>query len=111
MEYKQECCRCGFCCVVEVCPLGIKLGVPATDHPCRLLAYEGGEAVCVAVDVCPTLAPIFGIGVGCCIDATAIKSGRAFDFAELPASTKRWAALQSLAKLIPVSRQTPAAGS
>jgi hypothetical protein len=83
--YPYPCCRCGFCCIAETCPIGqATYGVPKS-YPCPGLSFDGDEASCkLALD--PYMV---GIGQGCCIRARAISGENTYDFASLPPSVKK----------------------
>ena len=85
MKYQNPCCRCGFCCLSETCPVGMKVyGIGKFDR-CPALSFEGDQAVCALVMMIPT-------GDGCCIKARAYKDGIKYDFASLPVALKQAAA-------------------
>ena len=97
--YLDACCRCGFCCLSEVCPAGLAIYRIKDKHAeCPGLRFDGDDAICL--EVADNLAcgiPVdqsFGIGAGCCIKARAFKDGRQYDFASLPVGLKRMAARQ-----------------
>jgi hypothetical protein len=85
-HYPFPCCRCGFCCLSETCPVGqVTYGVGKYD-PCPGLSFQGQTATC---EIALTNPEIIGIGPGCCIKARAIRAGVAYDFASLPPWLKR----------------------
>ena len=96
--YPDACCRCGFCCLSEVCPAGLAVyGIKDKHSRCPALDFDGDDAVCLEVrnrfrKGIPVV--VFGIGAGCCIKARAFKDGRQYDFASLPVGLKRMAARQ-----------------
>jgi len=103
--YPNPCCRCGFCCLTETCPVGMSYFEISKADPCLALFFDGDEATCTLVasfkydpfDRGKLLAPdlrrkLFGIGTGCCIKARAFKDGKEYDFASLSPELKRKAA-------------------
>ena len=96
--YPNPCCRCGFCCLSEVCPAGITMYAIDKHSKCLALIFDGNEACCRIVRDRTTLGyssvALFGIGAGCCIKARAYKDGVQYDFASLPPELKRIAAQQ-----------------
>ena len=57
------CNNCGWCCLIEVCPIGAEL-TGSTVAPCKLLVTKGDKHYCpLATD--PTIREILFIGVGC----------------------------------------------
>ena len=92
-KYPYPCCRCGYCCVSEVCPTGQRVYLVAQHDPCPALSFDDeGLAVCsLAVNAPnPEWAAFFiGVGEGCCIKARALAKGVTYDFAMLPPHIKR----------------------
>jgi len=87
MEYPNKCCRCGFCCLTEQCPVSISLYGDNFDV-CPALVFNGDVAACLIVKEIPGLVPV---GDGCCIKARAYKDGVEYDFASLSPELKRQA--------------------
>jgi len=86
-DFPFPCCRCGYCCLQEACPVAqIAFDIGKAD-PCPALRFDAlsGEAVCLLALEDPE---VIGVGVGCCIKATCIKDGVGYDFASLPPSLK-----------------------
>lgn len=81
-QYPFPCCRCGFCCISETCPIGRTYYGIKKHAPCPGLSFDGDMAACALANK-----PV-PIGDGCCIKARAIKGGRAYDFASLPPHLK-----------------------
>lgn len=83
--YPNPCCRCGFCCLAEPCPIIIReAGVER--GPCPFLDWDlAGLAVCRFLMERPERADEFGIGKGCCCAAHAVNAttGATYDFASL----------------------------
>lgn len=79
MKFPNKCCRCGFCCLHEQCPISIELH--GKKDICPVLSFNGETAVC-------GLAMIVPIGDGCCIKARAYKDNIEYDFASLPSIMK-----------------------
>jgi len=85
MKYPHPCCRCGFCCLSETCPVGrVVYGISKLDK-CPALSFEDNIATCLLSMSVPT-------GDGCCIKARAFKDGQEYDFASLPVAFKLGAA-------------------
>lgn len=80
-EFPNPCCRCGFCCLSTMCPIGEALY--GKQKWCPALSFDGFVATCAIADY---LVPI---GDGCCIKARAYKDGKEYDFASLPPELKR----------------------
>lgn len=81
-----SCCRCGYCCLHESCPVAMDIFKIAKTDPCPALFFiEGEGAVCMVALENPE---IIGVGKGCCIKATCYKNGVAYDFAALPPALK-----------------------
>lgn len=111
MKYGSECCRCGFCCAVEICRIGLDaIGQEQkpTPGPCPFMDVEpDGEsykATCQLYETAlallnedvETCNSVFGIGAGCCIKATAYKGDDKFAFATLDPDIKRREAMRLL---------------
>jgi hypothetical protein len=94
MTYPHPCNRCGFCCVVAPCPAELHLfGPRAPGATCPALSFNGTESTCALVaKVGPE---VMGIGVGCCIKATAFVKGQPIDFASMPGEMKILATQQA----------------
>jgi hypothetical protein len=85
-QFQNPCCRCGFCCIVETCPVAQFMYNIDKNYPCPELDYdpETMEATCNLngkADV--------GIGTGCCMAARCFKDGIEYDFASLDWMLKR----------------------
>ena len=82
MTYPNPCCRCGFCCLHETCPVGQDAYGIGKKDPCPGLFFRAGEAVCEIAWEHPE---IIGVGQGCCIRARAIntETGVVVSFADL----------------------------
>jgi hypothetical protein len=83
-RFPHKCARCGYCCLVTVCPISRRLyGVPkGTLCPALSFDHEGKASCALAPNVVP-------VGDGCCIKARAYKGGKVYDFAGLPTGIKR----------------------
>jgi hypothetical protein len=122
-EYPNPCTKCGFCCLVETCPIGIDYHKLSDKYqPCPSLGFDEngiGECALYASLRDQILYPgksfthhnekltitesmqtnlslldkTFGIGAGCCIKARAIQGGVEYDFASLPSAIKQSIAL------------------
>ena len=89
MKFPNKCCQCGFCCLVEQCPISIE--IYGSKKTCPALTFQNDKAICKHIDIVP-------IGDGCCIKARAYKNGIKYDFALLPKELKINAA-QNLRKI------------
>lgn len=97
-EFPYACCRCGFCCMSETCPVGQGFyGVKQTD-PCPALYFDEDQAGCQLADA--GMLTTIGIGTGCDIKARAFAGGIAYDFAGLPPATKHGLANRALPQWI-----------
>ena len=95
-KYPNECVRCGFCCLSEVCPIAQDFIGLAKTGPCPVLQFDGAVAVCklseLALSIgCPQnqVFAAFGFGSGCCIKARCFQGGAVYDFAGLSDEVKR----------------------
>jgi hypothetical protein len=85
-QYPNPCCRCGFCCVVETCPIARMVYGVSKQDKCQAFKYDkfSKESTClIAENGLP------GIGDGCCMAARCYKDGIEYDFASLPQSIKK----------------------
>jgi len=90
-KYPNDCCRCGYCCLVENCKAAmVSFGVPKYGVRCPALRFNGPEATCTIYQM------ILVDGRGCCIKARAYRAGVEYDFSSLPVELKRNAAKQNL---------------
>lgn len=81
MKFPNVCCRCGFCCLHETCPIGMYFYKISKDTVCLGLSFTGNIANCALLSVIP-------IGDGCCIKARVYKDRIEFDFSALPVELK-----------------------
>lgn len=89
--YPHPCTRCGFCCLVEACPMAREIyGITKKDR-CPALSFENGQSTCALVaKIKPGIDPkTIGFGVGCCISARVICGGVEVQFASLQPATKQ----------------------
>ena len=85
MNFPNECCRCGFCCLAETCPIGQTFYKVSKETRCPGLSFDPqGQATCELA-----IRGIVPIGDGCCIKARAYKDGIEYDFASLCKETKQ----------------------
>jgi hypothetical protein len=85
MKYPNPCVRCGFCCLASVCIAGQHIyGLFEKGTRCPALSFHNVIAICKPVKF--NLVPV---GEGCCLKASAFRNGVEYDFAALPAETKR----------------------
>ena len=95
--FPSPCCRCGYCCLHETCPVAQEVFQIDKATPCPALRFDGDFTVdpetLKAVPVLPHFATcllaqeepgVMGVGVGCCMAATCYRGGVAYDFASLP---------------------------
>ena len=84
MNFPNECCRCGFCCLAETCPIGQTVYKIDQTMPCPGLSFDSqGKATCELA-----IRGLVPVGDGCCIKARAFKDGVQYDFASLCKETK-----------------------
>jgi len=79
MMFPNPCCRCGFCCLSETCPIGQRVFMVEKRDPCPALVFDNDTATCLLALVDFEI----GIGQGCCIKAQAYAKGVEYDFASL----------------------------
>lgn len=93
MNYPHPCNHCGFCCIVQQCPVSLRIHGPRKKgETCPALSFNGDKSSCALV---AKLGPeIMGSGQGCCTAATIIIRGRSYDFASLPDNIKVMAVRQ-----------------
>ena len=84
MNFPHKCVRCGYCCLVEPCPIIRTLDPEVEKTGCGFLSFDGETASCGLA-----VAGIVPIGDGCCMSARCFKNGKIYDFAELPDFMKR----------------------
>jgi hypothetical protein len=61
----EPCNNCGWCCLTEVCPVGVGI-TGSKDTPCPLLEARDGKHFCTVVENSNgALADVIGIGTGC----------------------------------------------
>lgn len=90
MKYPNPCCRCGFCCLSETCPIGQGFYSVGKYDLCPGLSFKGDKAICALIKSAPDLGKAYlGKDTGCCIKARAFKDGVQYDFASLPVKLKR----------------------
>lgn len=96
-EFKNKCCRCGFCCISENCPMSIEVfKVKKHGKLCPGLQITDNTATCLLAEFLTNeQKEMFGFGTGCCIKARAYKNGVEYDFASLPDELKIFVAQKS----------------
>lgn len=78
-QYPYPCCRCGFCCLSEQCPVSIiKFG---NKDFCPVLTFNNTEAIC-------GLPELITFGEGCCMKARCYARGQCYFFASLKKEVK-----------------------
>lgn len=86
-QYPHPCNRCGFCCLAQPCPAELAVHGPRKPGGrCPELSFNGDVATCGMIAKLGELK--MGIGVGCCIKATATVRGHLLDFAAMPDELK-----------------------
>lgn len=78
-KYPHSCCRCGFCCLTEQCPISIKMF--GKKNLCPSLSFTGTEAACGLPELVP-------FGDGCCMLARCYSRGQCYLFASLKKEIK-----------------------
>ena len=78
-KFPFPCCRCGFCCLSEQCPISKYLY--GKQNCCPALFFEEEKAYCKHPDIVP-------FGDGCCMAARCFKDGVCYDFAALSEEKK-----------------------
>ena len=105
-KYPQKCCRCGMCCLVETCPVGMKIYDIDKYKLCPGLYFEGNKAICglskyfieqARIDK-KVVEEVMGFNVGCCIKARVYKDGIEYNFADLDPDIKISIAQRTKAK-------------
>jgi uncharacterized cysteine cluster protein YcgN (CxxCxxCC family) len=61
--YESPCNNCGWCCLTEVCAVGVELS-GSKDLPCKFMRTEGDTHFCKIAEV-EQLQSVLGIGLGC----------------------------------------------
>ena len=90
MKFPNKCCRCGFCCLNETCPVGQSIYQVGKYESCPGLSFDGDMAICELMEnSSEPFKMSMGEGAGCCIKARAYKNGVEFDFASLSPEIKR----------------------
>jgi len=83
MKYPNKCCRCGFCCIVTVCPIGEAVYGEDIER-CPALSFDKSQTAFCEL----TKKNLIPIGDGCCISAKAFKDGKQYDYASLSKEIK-----------------------
>ncbi len=89
-QFPNECCRCGFCCIVETCPVAQFMYNIDKAYPCPELDYDPETMVATCRLNGKTNV---GVGTGCCMAARCFRDGIQYDFASLPPELKKNVAL------------------
>ena len=91
MQFPYPCARCGYCCLMEVCPEGMRHYRIAKSARCPALAFDpsGLMATCSLYSERKVAGKYLGIGSGCCLKARCYKNGTCYEWAPLPADVKR----------------------
>jgi hypothetical protein len=106
MNYPYPCSRCGTCCLIEVCPMGMDIyKLTSKEGRCPALTFNNTFAQCGALQICrdkgipeSDIKNLFGIGKGCCILAKVFGEGKSYDIASMPPYTKTLVARQLMLK-------------
>ena len=91
--YPNPCNNCGYCCLIQLCKVGLALFGGPEDRACPALKWEGTTSRCGALDTMPEekrekTERVIGVGEGCSISAKAIAKGTVYNFADLPDDVK-----------------------
>lgn len=88
--FEHKCCNCGFCCIMENCPIAIdQFNIPKFGVKCPALLFNNlKKSSCHLAKKSFTIRNMLGIGVGCCIKATVFSDGNEKDFAACNESLK-----------------------
>jgi len=88
-QYKNKCTQCGFCCIMENCPIAVKkFNIEQFGEKCPALKFNDlGVASCSLAHT-TFHKVVLGIGVGCCIKARVYMKGDKYDFSSQPAALK-----------------------
>lgn len=68
--FGDKCNNCGYCCLSEVCRVGVAL-TGKSIGPCELLTTEGDKHYCSLVVKDALMGDIIGAGEGCCAETQA----------------------------------------
>jgi hypothetical protein len=88
-KFPHTCCRCGYCCLSETCPVGQMVYGVGKHETCPGLFFNIDAAVCQIAAQGSREKKLVGVGSGCCIKARAIRDGVTYDFAALAPEMKR----------------------
>lgn len=91
-DFPYPCCRCGFCCLEETCPVGQEVYGVGKYDPCPGLFFHLDCAICQIAFLGEKENKLIGVGSGCCINARCVKDGVTYDFTSLPPDLKRFIA-------------------
>ncbi len=64
-KFGEPCNQCGWCCLTEVCPIGV-VALSSKMIPCKLLHETDGKYECALANLCTEqLNALLNIGMGC----------------------------------------------
>src|SRR5215831_1172077 len=93
--FLHPCVNCGYCCLVEVCPVGLMIFGGDKHRTCPALRWDGDRSKCGVVEESKgtpheaAIKEVFGIDTGCCVKARVRDiNGVEHDFAALPEEVK-----------------------
>jgi len=66
-EYGSKCNSCGWCCLTEVCPIGVMFG-GGSMIPCKHIVVENDKHLCGLIVNDIVSAEMIGSGEGCCAE-------------------------------------------
>jgi len=94
-RFPHPCNSCGYCCLIQVCPIGLSIFGGEKYRPCPALEWQGTQSRCGVVEKAKgtpheeMVKQAFGIDTGCCIKARVRDvHGNMHDFASLPDEVK-----------------------
>lgn len=87
--FSNKCCRCGLCCMSELCSVAMKRYGLSKHNPCPDLIWnQDGTSRCRLAEF--TSPEELGIGAGCCIKARVLSVDKSteIDYTTLPRNQK-----------------------
>ena len=89
-QFPHKCCRCGFCCMGQACPVAQYVYGIHKNDPCPGLDYDP-ETMTATCNL--NVNHYVGVGTGCCISARCFRDGVQYDFSSLSEAIKKGVAL------------------
>lgn len=97
--YENQCCNCGFCCIMENCPIAMKkFNIPKFGVKCPALIFNHLMQSSCQLAATAFTRHMLGIGVGCCIKARVFMKGEEKNFAACNEALKFEASKSALLK-------------